>query len=172
MFPNHIERGYRLYRPCLWLILVVGSMLSVQISTGLLRSPAQAQTEASATEEEIASYASTVSAIEPLRLAAYEAASDVLVAANSEVSLVDSRLSCLSSEIEDMPEADADTQVELQRILVNYCNAASEEADANGLTPQRFNEITEEHRNSSELAQRIRAAASSTEGVSIEPAEE
>ena len=176
MSSTRTERKHRPY--ILWLPIAIGSIFSIQLSAAFWRSPARAQTEdteqaeATATKEEITSYASTVSAIEPLRLAAYEAASDALVAANSEVNLVDSQLSCLSSSLEDMPETDAKTQVELQRILVNYCNAASEEANANGLTPQRFNEITAAHRSDRKLAQSIRAAISDTKTVSIEPADE
>lgn len=159
-------------RLCLWLAIAIGSFGLVQLSAALLKAPAQAQ-EAIA-EEDILNYASTVSAIEPLRIEAYEAASDTLAAANSEISLVDNELSCLSSSLEDMPEADTDTQAELQRILVAYCNAASEAAEANGLTPERFNAITAEHRADRELAQRIREAAASSddEAVTIEPAEE
>ena len=170
MSSTRTERKHRFH--IIWLPIAIGSIFSIQLSAAFWRSPARAQAEATATQEEIASYASTVSAIEPLRLAAYEAASDALVAANSEVSLVDSQLSCLSSNIDDMPDTDAETQAELQRILVNYCNAASEEADANGLTPQRFNEITAAHRDDSKLAQSIRAAISDTKTVSIEPADE
>ena len=172
MSSTRTERKHRF--PIIWLLIAIGSIFSIQLGAAFWRSPARAQAEATATEEEIAegeiaNYASTVSAIEPLRLAAYEAASDALVAANSEVSLIDSQLSCLSSSIEDMPETDAETQAELQRILVNYCNAASEEADANGLTQQRFNEITAAHRSDSKLAQSIRAAISDTKTVSVEP---
>ena len=156
----------------LWSAIALGAFCSVQLSVAMLRSPAQAQEAALTTDEDVANYAATVTAIEPLRQAAYEEASDVLAAANSEVSLVDNRLSCLNSEVDDMPEVAAEDQVALQRILVSYCNMAAELAEENGLTPQRFNSITENHRENSELASRIRAAIASTESVTIDPVAE
>lgn len=160
----------------LWLAIALGAFCSVQLSAAMLRSPAQAQEAPLTTDTDVANYANTVVAIEPLREAAYEEASDVLAAANSEVSLVDNPLSCLTSEVEDMPEVAEEDQVALQRILVSYCNTAAEIADENALTPQRFNSITANHQEDTELAQRIRAAiadsGSSTEAVTIDPVEE
>ena len=144
---------------CIWLSIALGSLSAVQLSASVLpSSPAQAQEAALTTEAEVTNYANTVSAIEPLRLAAYEAASDVLVDANSEISLEDTPMSCLSSDIADMPEADKAVKVSLQDVLVEYCNQAIDVAEANGLTPERFNSITTAHRADGELAKRIQTA--------------
>ncbi|PZO23047.1 MAG: hypothetical protein DCF25_01090 [Leptolyngbya foveolarum] len=162
--------GYQ-HRLRFWLALALGSLCAVQLVAAMGRSPAQAQEATLTTDEDIANYANVVVAIEPLRKAAYEEASDVLAAANSEVSLVDNRLSCLTSEVENMPDVAAEDQVSLQRILVSYCNTASELADENGLTPQRFNSITAKHREDRELAQKVRAAIADSKPVSIETVE-
>ena len=167
--------GYK-HRFGFWVAIAIGSLCSVQLSAAMLRSPAQAQDAPLTTDTDVANYANTVAAIEPLREAAYEEASDVLAAANSEVSLVDNPLSCLDSTVEDMPEVAEEDQVALQRILVSYCNMAAEIAEENALTPQRFNSITANHREDRDLAQRIRAAiadsGSSTEAVTVDPVEE
>ncbi len=162
--------GYQ-HRLRFWLAIALGSFCAVQLVALMARSPAQAQEAALTTDEDIAHYATVVAAIEPLRKAAYEDASNVLAAANSEVSLVDNRLSCLNSKVEDMPKVDAEDQVALQRILVKYCNAASKLANENGLTPQRFNAITAKHREDSALAQKIRAAISDIKPVTVKAVE-
>lgn len=149
------------------LLAVVGR--SQGYSFGL--SPAQAQEAALITDEDITNYATATAAIETLRKTAYGEASDVLAAANSEVSLVDNRLSCLNSTVEDMPEVAAEDQVSLQRILVSYCNTASTLAEENGLTPQRFNAITAKHKEDRKLAQKIQAAMPDSEPASTETVE-
>ena len=165
--------GYKRY--LLWSAIALGSFGSLQLSALLMRTPAQAQEASLPTEEEIASYANAVSSIEPLRQAAYGSASDALVAANSELSLESTSLSCLDSELSDLSEADAEVRLSLQSILVEFCNEAGGIAAENGLTPQRFNEITNAQRGDRDLAQDIRAAIpsgdSDAESVNIEPAE-
>ncbi|MGB3765280.1 MAG: DUF4168 domain-containing protein [Phormidesmis sp.] len=162
--------GYK-HRLRILLAIALSSLCAVQLATSIKQLPAQAQEATLTTDEDIANYANAVAAIEPLRLAAYEGASDVLAAANSEVSLVDNRLSCLSSDIEDMPEVAEADRVALQGILVDYCNAAIGLADDNGLTPQRFNSITAKHQQDKELAQKIRAAIADSNTVSIKAVE-
>lgn len=112
------------------------------------------------TDEDIANYASAVLDIEATRVAAYETASDILAAADSELSILDIPLSCTSSRMTDMPDIPRAERLELRTVLVTFCNEASAAAEANDLTPQRFNDITEAHRADSEVAERIQAAIS------------
>ena len=155
----------------IWFAIAFGSLCAVQFAAMMARSPVQAQESTRFTEENVADYANTVAAIEPLRVAAYGAASDALVNAGSEVSLIDNPLRCTNSEVSDMPGTDETVQVELLTILVNYCNDAKDIAEENGLTPQMFNTMTEAHREDSELASRIRAAIPSSEGAEVETVE-
>ena len=162
-----------------WFAIALGSLCAVQFAAMIARwqghsfgvSPVQAQESTRFTEENVTGYANTVAAIEPLRVAAYGAASDTLVNAGSEVSLIDNPLRCTTSEVSDMPGTDETVQVELLTILVKYCNEAKDIAEANGLTPQMFNTMTAAHREDSELASRIRAAIPSSEGAEVETVE-
>jgi hypothetical protein len=58
----------------------------------------------------------------------------------------------------DMPDIARASKIELRTVLVTFCNEASGLAATNGLTSQRFNEITQAHRDDSELAERIQSA--------------
>ena len=109
------------------------------------------------TDTDVANYARAVFEIEAVRQATYEAASDILAAADSEVSILETRLSCNATRMSDMPDIPRPDKVDLQRALVNFCNSAIEIADSRALTPSRFNRLTEAHRDDSELAERIRA---------------
>ncbi len=119
--------------------------------------PAYAQ---ALTDEDIASYAQAIAAIESVRINAYSAASDILTTANSELSLLDTPLSCTLNRLSDMPDIPRSARVELRTVLVTFCNEASQLAEENDLTPQRFNAITEMHREDPEIAARIQSAIS------------
>ena len=117
--------------------------------------PAYAQ---ALTDEDINSYARAIAAIEPARVTAYSEASDILTTADSDLSLLEAPLSCTSNRLSDMPDISRSARVELRTVLVTFCNEASRLAEENDLTPQRFNAITESHREDPEIAARIRSA--------------
>jgi len=117
--------------------------------------PAYAQ---ALTDEDINSYARAIAAIEPARVTAYSEASDILTTADSDLSLLETPLSCTSNRLSDMPDISRSARVELRTVLVTFCNEASRLAEENDLTPQRFNAITESHREDPEIAARIRSA--------------
>lgn len=113
------------------------------------------------TDEDVDNYAQAISQIEPQRLAAYEAASDILVSAASELDILEFPLRCTATELSDMPDIPRPDRLDLLTVLVDFCNEASQLAEANDLTPLRFNSITAAHREDPELAQRIQAELSS-----------
>ncbi len=149
-------RKYRAHRAKLAIAL---SALTIAQLSLLLTSkqtlPAYAQ---ALTDEDIASYARAVIDIEATRIAAYSEASDILTAANSELSILDIPLGCVRNRLSDMPDIPKADRTELRTVLVNFCNEASQLAEESNLTPQRFNSITEMHREDPEVAARIQAA--------------
>ena len=114
-------------------------------------------------DDEIASYARAVFEIEASRVSAYEAASDILAAADSELSILETPLSCANSRLSDMPDLERAERVDLRTVLVTFCNEASQIAEDNDLTPKTFNAITAAHREDEELATLIQAAVSELE---------
>ena len=109
------------------------------------------------TDTEIANYVRAVVEIEAARQATYEEASDILAAADSEISILETRLGCRATRMSDMPDLSRPDKVDLRTVLVNFCNSAREIADAHALTTQQFNQITAAHREDPALAERIQA---------------
>ncbi len=140
------------------LALVLGAFTCAQLGLWLSSRYIPAAYAQDFTEEAITNYARTVLDIEPIRLEAYAAASDILSATDSEVDILDTSLSCTGNRLSDMPDIPRSARVDLRTVLITFCNAASQAAEANDLTPMRFNDITEAHRADSELAERIQAA--------------
>lgn len=140
--------------------LALGAFTCAQLGFFLSSGQIPAAYAQALTDEDIANYASAVLDIEATRLAAYEAASDILAAADSELSILDTPLSCTRNRMSDMPEISRTERLELRTVLVTFCNEASEAAEVNNLTPKRFNDITEAHRADPEIAERIQAAIS------------
>ncbi len=136
--------------------LTLGFVIAPKVVPGLTP-PAQAQ---AILDEEVANYAKAVSEIEPLRLTAYETANDILVAAGIEVGILETPLRCTATELSAMPDVSRPNRVELRTTLVNFCNEASQIAEANDLTPLRFNSITAAHQEDADLAERIQRAVS------------
>lgn len=116
-----------------------------------------AHAQADFSDTDIANYVRAVAEIEEVRLAAYESASDVLAAADSEADIIDTTLSCGATRMSDMPEMSRSERVALRTILVDFCNEASEIADSHALTASVFNQITQAHREDEELSSRIQA---------------
>jgi hypothetical protein len=140
-----------------WWAIALGSSALIPLVAHFNPTPA-AQAQERITDEDVTNYANAVVAIEPLRLAAYESASDILAAAGSEQDILESPMSCLATQMSDMPDVAKDSQTSLREVLVNFCNEASQLAEDNNLTPQRFNAITEDHRANDETLKRIQDA--------------
>lgn len=148
---------FKTHRHFAWIAVAVGALAFTQVGSlitqGLL-SPARAQ---EITETEVANYANAVFDIEVLRIAAFDAADQALVAAGSEIGVAGTPLSCTASEISDMPDMPKPDQVSLRTVLVEFCNEASEAVEANSLTTSEFNAITAAHKEDPALAERIQA---------------
>ncbi len=143
-----------------WLALALSTVAIAQLGslvTQGLSSPAHAQ---DITETDVANYAQTVLSIEDLRIVAYGAANDVLVAAGLEEGILETRLSCANNKMSDMPDVPKADRVSLRTVLVEFCNEASEIATANNLTSQQFNEITAAQKADPAIAGQIQAAMS------------
>ena len=69
------------------------------------------------TDTDIANYARAVIEIEAARQATYEEASDILAAADSDVSILDIPLSCNATRIRDMPDIPRPDKVDLRTAL-------------------------------------------------------
>lgn len=148
------------HRHFAWLAIALSTLAFTQLGalvTQGLVSPALAQ---EITETDVANYAQTVLSIEDLRIAAYGAANDVLVAAGSEEGILSTTLSCAANRMSDMPDLPKADRVSLHAVLVEFCNEASEIATANNLTPRQFNEITAAHRDDPAIAEQIQAVMS------------
>jgi hypothetical protein len=117
---------------------------------------AQAQ---STPDADVANYARAVVDIEEQRLAAYEAASDIMAAAGDEKGLLETRLGCQAHKLSDMPDdMPKPDKIDLLTVLVEFCDGARSAAEANDLTPEQFNSITTAHKEDPELAKRIQSA--------------
>lgn len=136
--------------------LTLGFVIAPKIIPGLTP-PALAQ---AILDEEVTNYAKAVSEIEPLRLTAYETANDILVAAGIESGILETPLKCTATDLSDMPDVPRPKRVDLRTTLVNFCNEASQIAEAHDLTPLRFNSITAAHQEDADLAARIQKAVS------------
>ncbi|MGC1307288.1 MAG: DUF4168 domain-containing protein [Phormidesmis sp.] len=139
------------------LALALAALTLTQL--GLLTHQNVAQAQAF-TDDDVANYASAVFDIEVRRQEAYTTASDILVAAGSETDILEMTLSCQQTRMSDMPDIPRADRVDLRTVLVEYCNDASQLAEANDLTPDRFNSITAAHQGDPELAERIQTAIS------------
>ncbi|MGB3296814.1 MAG: DUF4168 domain-containing protein [Phormidesmis sp.] len=131
------------------------------LSTGRLSEIMPAAYAQTTTDEDVTNYARAVSAIETQRQLAYESASDVLTAAGSEKSVLETPLSCQAHRLKDMPSSLSKSErVSLLTVLVDFCRQARATAETNNLTPQRFNSITTAQKEDPELAKRIKTAIS------------
>lgn len=131
------------------------------LSTGHISEIMPAAHAQTTTDEDVTNYARAVSAIEGQRKLAYESASDVLTAAGSEASVLETPLSCQAHQLKDMPSGLSKSErVSLLTVLVDFCREARTTAETNNLTPQRFNSITTAQKEDAELAKRIKTAIS------------
>ncbi|MEO1682597.1 MAG: DUF4168 domain-containing protein [Cyanobacteria bacterium J06631_12] len=110
------------------------------------------------TDDDVANYARAVFEMEAERVNAYELASDILTSADSELNILETPLSCQQARLSDMPDISRADRIDLRAVLVTFCNEAQTIAEANDLTPKRFNAITAAHREDEALAGRIQEA--------------
>ncbi|NJN21017.1 MAG: DUF4168 domain-containing protein [Leptolyngbya sp. RL_3_1] len=130
----------------------IGNGLREQSLQGMGTGPlALAQTAISAPE--IDQYANAILQMEPARNEAYTEIANLLLAANIDLNQV--TLGCANSDLSAVPRG---LRQEVDEIRVGYCNQARDRVDQNGLTAQRFNEITIAHREDAALGDRIRQA--------------
>lgn len=144
-----------------WLAIALGALTFTQLGTLFASNTVPAAYAQAVTDEDVANYARAVFDIESSRLEAYETASDILVSADSELDILETPLSCTGAKLSNMPDIPRPDRVDLLNVLVNFCNEASQFAEANDLTPKRFNAITEAHREDADLAERIQTEMSS-----------
>lgn len=111
---------------------------------------AQAQTPV--TDEEIRQYARSVLQMDAYRNEAYTEIKDLLLTVDVDISSV--TLGCTNSDLPGVPRR---VRRQVEEIMINYCNQARDIVEGNGLTAERFNEITAAHREDEALAERIRA---------------
>lgn len=111
-----------------------------------------AQAQTTVTDEEIIRYARSVLQMEIYRNEAYTEIKDLLLAVNIDIK--DVTLVCTESDLPGVPRRQ---RRQVEDIMITYCNQARDIVEVNGFTPERFNEITDAHREDEALAERIRA---------------
>jgi hypothetical protein len=118
-------------------------------TTPLAVRPAIAQ--ASITDGEVNQYARSVLEIDQYRNTAYTEIQDLLASVAMEFS--DINVSC--SDTQDISQVPRSVRRDVRELLVDYCNRAQAVVEENGLSPRRFNEITEAHGTDTTLYERI-----------------
>lgn len=115
------------------------------------RSSAVALAQTAVSAAEIDQYANAILQMEPARSEAYTQIANLLLAANLDLNQVD--IGCAQSNLTAAPRA---LRQEVDELRVGYCNQARDIVDQNGLTAQRFNEITTAHREDAAVVDLIR----------------
>ncbi|WP_008319299.1 DUF4168 domain-containing protein [Leptolyngbya sp. PCC 6406] len=110
-----------------------------------------AQAQTTVTNQEVTQYAQAVLQMDGYRNEAYTEIKNLLLEVNVELSAV--TLGCSES---NLPGVTRRVRRQVENIMITYCNRARDIVDQNGLTAQRFNEITAAHRENEALAERIR----------------
>ncbi len=128
---------------------VVGLPAMPQAQLPLTQQAAIAQTDIS--NEEITQYARAALAIDQYRNAAYTQIKDVLLTVQMDIT--DISVSC--TDTQDLSEVPRSVRRDVREILTTYCNQSRSAVEDNGLTPRRFNEITEAHSSDPNTFERI-----------------
>ena len=158
--PSHLPVGIATALTCLALTQLGPSIINGLPFSSLLGGQQPAHAQSKYNETEIANYVRAVIEIEANRIDAYETASDILTSSDSELSILDTPLKCTAARLSDMPDIPRGERVELRTVLVNFCNAASEIAEDNDLTPQKFNSMTAAYLEDEAIAEQIQSAIS------------
>ena len=122
----------------------IASMSALPLAT----LPAIAQS--SVTDEEVKQYARSVLTIDQYRNEAYTLIKDLLLTENMDINSVG--VSCTSIDVSRVPRS---IRRQVRGILIDYCNQSQDAVEENGMSSQRFNEITELHRSDETLYERI-----------------
>jgi hypothetical protein len=141
----------------LGITLAVGNLSLVPSSQGTLGltvgQVAQAQA-GDVSDDEVMSYAAAVLQMDTPRNQAYTRIKDLLSEVEVGINSID--MSCTNNpNVSNLPRALRD---EVRTIIIDYCNQAGEIVEANGLSAQRFNQITRAHPQDDTLSERIRTA--------------
>jgi chromosome condensin MukBEF ATPase and DNA-binding subunit MukB len=141
----------------LGITLTVGSLSLAPLSQGTLGltvgQAAQAQA-GEVSDEEVMSYAAAVIQMDTPRNQAYTRIKDLLSEVEVNTNSID--MTCTNNpNLSNLPRALRD---EVRTIIIDYCNQAGEIVEANGLSAQRFNQITRAHPQDDTLSERIRTA--------------
>ncbi|MBT9312190.1 DUF4168 domain-containing protein [Leptothoe kymatousa] len=107
------------------------------------------------TDEEIGSYAMAVLAIEEIRIQAYEDVSDLMTIAKEDVTRHDLR--CFNADGLNLKTLPRTVRSQVRRLVINYCNDAKQIVENSGLTTEKFNVITKNHRDDQALAEQIQS---------------
>lgn len=115
----------------------------------------QAQSQpATITSEEIVGYARAVLQMDRLRTAAYTQVKDILMAENLDASQFN--LTCTNAN--NLPNVPRRVRSQVREIVVGYCSQAAEIVVNNGLSVNRFNQMTAAHQQQPTLEAQIRQA--------------
>jgi hypothetical protein len=145
--------------------LVVGTVSTVGFLSGVVpalhpsllqvrfENAVYAQSPASAvSEQEIQSYARSVLAIEPVRVAAYKKIKQMMGSGDVPV------VAChRPSSLSNLPD-------NIRDVAVDYCNQAIAIVERNNLTITRFNQITLAHEDDRDLSNRIQQVINQIQG--------
>ncbi len=144
-----------------WFAVALSTLTLTQLGFLLAQKYIPAAYAQAYSDDEVANYARAIVSIEAERTEAYALASDILTSADSELSIIETPLSCTSTRLADMPDIPRAGRVDLRAVLITFCNNASQVAEENDLTPEVFNQITAAHREDAELSDRIQDAIAS-----------
>ena len=128
---------------------VIGLPANFVSSLPLATQAAFAQSNIS--NEEITQYARAVLQIDQYRSEAYTEIKDILLGFDMDVSEID--VTCSNTQnISDVPRS---ARRQVREIISDYCNQSQDAVEATGLSPRRFNEITEAHEADQTIFERI-----------------
>lgn len=131
-----------------WLGMVGLPATVVGSHTPWATQPAIAQTNIA--NEEITQYAQAVLLIDQYRNDAYTEIKDILLTVEMNVSEIG--INCSDADLSRVPRS---VRRDVRNILVEYCNQSQDAVEATGLSPRRFNEITEAHESDQTVFERI-----------------
>ena len=104
------------------------------------------------TADEITQYARAVLEMDGYRAEAYTEIKNLLLEENVDVS----EISMTCTGIQETSQLPRSVRRNVQKILIGYCNQAQDIVESNGLTPRRFNEITDAHQQNVSLSEQIK----------------
>lgn len=129
---------------------LVGLPFMSSVPAPLTAQPAIAQSSVS--DDEIRNYAMAVLAMDEPRKQAYTAI-EAMLTSDGRISVNEVALTCSSARnLGDVPRS---IRRDVEKVLFGYCNQAREIVASNGLTPQRFNEITNTHQEDETVSELI-----------------